>query len=291
MARDSKTEVAAINLRIPSDANRDYVGLIILLASLRRGVRVHGDTFVAIQSFNEATRIGTFSKYTEIDIGGDWFNLEKFSPASAEDKSSINIPDKLRPNHAAFYFKINNDLHTLAFELYSDSKGLSTRSVEQYFKYSLKWKEISSQFGDVQADIIKSYDEAESLLSLPKLKEIRFTIKRPNPDDIDNGLANFIEGILHEQNADEYEEVIKSRDKDSILPNDRSFKLAKVASENGKFSVKNLENGVLTTHSTDEIPLKEVVKHKSDESALNIFVRMAGDIFEKVRSARAQVRG
>lgn len=290
MARDFKLEVAAVNLRIPNDAQRDYIGLIMLLSSLRRGVRVHGDTVLAIQSFDDSKKIGTFAKFTEIDTKGDWFNLENFETASPEDKINIHIPDKLKPNYSAFYFKIHEQLHTLVFESYADSKGLSPNFVEKYFARALTWNEVASAHGTVQADIIKDYDGVERLLSLPNIKEISFTIKRPNPDDIDPDLFSTIEEMLAEQNADEYEESWRAKGREYIHPSDRSFKMGIIAAENGSVDVKNVQGGVTVPHSTNEMPLKESITHKGDISTFVLFQRLAGDLFERVRTARNIVR-
>jgi len=290
LARDSKLEVAAVNLRIPNDAQRDYIGLMILLSSLRRGVRVHGDTVLAIQSFDESKATGSFAKFTEIDKNGEWFNLGNFETASPEDKRNIRIPNELRPNYSAFYFKVSEGLHTLAFECYSDSKGLSPNFVEKYFDRALTWTEVSTTFGTVQADIIKDYDGVDGLLNLPNIKEIRFIIKRPNPDDIDENLASVIEEMLADQNADEYEEVWRAKGRDYLEPSDRSFKMGAIAAENGSVDVKNVQSGVTKSHSTNEMPLKETITHKGDISTFVLFQRLAGDLFERVRTARNLVR-
>lgn len=291
LARDSKLEVAAINIRIPSDAQRDYIGLVIKLASLKRGAKVYGDTVIAIESFDEPSRTGTFAKFTEIDFQGDWFNIDSFSRASSSEKNDIHIPEKLRPNYSAFYFKINEPLHTIAFECYSESRGLSPNLVERYFREALSWTEITSAFGIVQADIVKDYDGVEALLSLPNLKEIKFIIRRPNSDEIDKTLRAVIEERLSDQNADEFEEIIRTHDRSAITPNARSVELAAIAAENGSVHVKNVQNGIVVPHSTDEIPLKEVIKHKPDATSGRVlFLRLAGDILEKIRSRRSQQR-
>lgn len=91
MARDPKLEVGALNLRIPASHNRDYRALIQRIADLRRGVRVYGDSYVAIQLFvPEEDNLGVIAKYTEIDIDGDWFDLDDFDAATPERLSEIN---------------------------------------------------------------------------------------------------------------------------------------------------------------------------------------------------------
>ena len=287
MARPSKVEVSAVNIRISADQNRDYPALLAKLAELKAGVRVYGDTYVAVTYFDPDGTLGVISKYSEIDVDGDWFDVEYFDIASEEDVKQINIPEHLRPNFSQFYLQLNPELHVIAFEVYSESKGLSSRSVQKYFDEILCRTEIRDQFGFVEADVIKSYGEVDRILSLPRLKELRFIIRRPNSDDISGDLASAIEERLREQNAEEYEESIKSKSDNGLSPNERSKKLAAVAAENGQLSAKSIVNGVTVSHDTTETPLKEVETFNRDErDARKVFLQLANAIFRRIKSQR-----
>lgn len=290
MARRSKIEVSAVNIRISADRNRDYAALFDKLVDLKSGVRVHGNTYVAFTNFDAEDGTGIISKYSEIDVDGDWFDIEYFDIASEEDVEDINIPENLRPNFSQFYFSLDEDIHVIAFEIYSESKSLSSRSVQKYFDEILQRREIRREFGLVEADVIKSYGEVDRILSLPKLRELRFTIKRPNSDDISGDLAAEIEARLREQNAEEYEESISSRSEDGLSPDERSKKLAVVAAENGQLSAKSVVNGVTVTHDTTETPLKEVKTFNRDETKpRSVFLKLAEAVFDRVKSQRDAV--
>ena len=289
MARDSKIQVGAINVRIPQEENRNYNSLLETLAGLRRGVRVYGESYLAISFFDPKTGLGVLSKYTEIDINGEWFDLDDFTTATPEKVDEISIPDRLKPNHSQFYFLLNEILHVIAFCTYSDSKGLSTRSVEKYFSEALRWAEISNAFGRVESDIVKSYDEVERILSLPDLKELRLVIRRPNTDDVGGSLARVIEERLREQNGDEYEEILRSRGSNSLKPSQQTASLAVVAAENGKVTGKSIVHGVLTETNTDDQPLIETTTYKSDGADIPLFRSLATKLFEKISQARALI--
>ncbi|MEH6489653.1 DUF4747 family protein [Hyphomonas oceanitis] len=290
MARSPKLEVSAINIRISTDEDRDYVALVKLLASQKKGVRVYGDSYVAISFFDETTNTGILSKYTEIDIDGDWFDLEDFDAAPPEKLDEISIPESLRPNLAQFYFRLDPNSHIFLFSNYSASKSLSARSMERYFEQSLRWSVVNETFGRVEADIIKSYDEAEMLLKMPHLKEMRFIIGRPNTD-IGKGLAEEIEERLERENGDEYEEVVRAKNEKDLSPTDRSFNLAIVASENGKVETKSLVNGIVTTHTTGDSPLVEKDTYDPEVvSELNVFNRLASSLLAKVNEMRDRLR-
>ncbi|NRB17709.1 MAG: DUF4747 family protein [Rhodobacteraceae bacterium] len=283
----SKIEVSAINIRIPIDKPRNYSELIERLCKARIAIKVHGNNFVAISQFNKKTGLGVFSKYTEIDIDGTWFDLEDFGPAEPEKIDEVSIPENLRPNLSAFYFELNEDIHVLTYESYSESKSLSALSVEKYFGAALKHESISNIFGRVEADVVKSYGEVERIIGLPNLKELKVVIRRPNPDDISGYLAAQIEERLYEQNGEEYVEIIRSKNSDGLIPNERSQKLAIVGAENGEVSAKSIVNGVQVYHTTNEKPEKVVDTYNKDEvDTRTMFRKLAGRMVEAIKQRR-----
>jgi Domain of unknown function (DUF4747) len=287
MARDPKLEVGAINLRIPDTHTRDYQALLTRLAEMRRGVRVHGDSYVAIRLYVPSSdNLGLMAKYTEIDIDGDWFDLDDFDAATPERLSEISIPDTLRPNLAQFYFQLFPEDHLLVVSTYAESKGLSTRSILKYFKEALSWSQIVAEFGKVEADIVQSFHAVEELLAMPQLKEVRVIIRRPNTDDLSKDLAAVIEARLREQNGDEYEEILRSKDSGDLEPNERTRQLGAVAAENGELKTKSLVNGIMTEHRTSDSPLVEKTKYKPDESEQVVFRSLA----QRIRGIIARAR-
>ena len=92
MARDSKIEVAAVNLRIPKRKSRDYTALIVDLLTQHRGYKIYGDNHLAITWFDPKRHLGILSKYTEIALDQNWFDVEKFDAATPEDIGKISIP-------------------------------------------------------------------------------------------------------------------------------------------------------------------------------------------------------
>ena len=291
MARDSKIQVGAINIRISKDKNRDYDSLLDYLFKLRRGIQVFGESYLAISSFNTETRIGVFSKYTEIDINGDWFDLDKFSGADPEKLESISVPERLKPNHSQFFFFLDPKIHVIIFSTYTASKALSARSVERFFKNILSSKEIYERFGIVESDIIKSYDEVERILSLSDLKELRVIIRPPNSDDVGEDLAHVIEKRLREQNGGEYEETLRAKGGGSLHPDQQTKKLASVAAENGRVIGKSVINGALTVSDTANSPLIETTTYKPDQAELVIFMGIARKLLQKISVTRRSLNG
>lgn len=291
MARDPKIEVGAINLRIPADRDRDYGSLISTLAELRKGVQIRGETFLAISFWSAVDNIGILSKYTEIDVDGQWFDLDDFDAATPERVEEVVIPDALKPNLSQFYFSLDEDLHVIAFEVYADSKGLSARSVEKYFSEALQADVITQRFGRVEADMVKSYSEIERILELPDLKELRLIIKRPNSDDIGGRLAHVIEERLRENGGDEYEEAYRARGAHVLDPSERTRELAFVAGENGQVKGRSLVNGVMTDTDTKDRPLTETTTFKPDTLGDVMFRAVADRLLARIAVMRKSLRG
>lgn len=290
MARNSKIEVSAVNLRIPAEHERDYKSLILALRKQRRGVRVYGHTYVAISNFDPKSLEGIISKYTEIDIDGEWFDLDDFDAAADDKLEEISIPKNLRPNLSQYYFQLDEEEHVLVYSSYSDSKSLSARSMERYFQEILDTQAIKRQFGSVQADVVKSYSEVEKILSLPKLRELRFTIRRPNSDGLGKDLAERIEERLKEQDGDEYQEAIKTKSSGGLKPNERTKQLGYVAAENGELEAKSLVNGILTPHTTENAPLVVQETYTKEESEKIKFGVLAKQLIKRIRQMRASLR-
>lgn len=290
MARDKKVEVAAINVRIPENMARDYVALLADVAETKKSVRVRGDTFVAIKSFDPETGRGLIAKFTEIDTDGDWFDLDAFDTATPEMVEGIEIPNALRPNLSQFYFIVEPTDHVVVFEIYSDSRGLSARAFEKFMKSILTDRRIRAKYGIVEADLIKDYGEIERILNMPHLRELKIVVRPPNSDDVGANLAKVIEERLREQNGGEYEERIKALPNRDLEPNERTRRLALIGAENGEVEAKALHNRIVTKVGTTESPLTEASKFGDDKSAIAVFHELANRLMKKVRENRRQVR-
>jgi len=290
LARDRKVEVAAVNVRIPEHMDRNYTALIESIFRTRKSVRVRGDTFLAIKSFDPEAGRGIIAKFTEIEVDGDWFDLESFDTATPDMVGEIAIPQNLRPNLSQFYFVVEPKEHVIVFEIYADSKGLSARAFEKFLRSTATDRLLISRFGIVEVDVIKDYGEIERILNLPHLKELTVVIRPPNSDDIGEDLAKVIEERLREQNGGEYEERIKSLPKKDLEPNERTRKLAMIGAENGEVEAKAVQNRILTKIGTTETPLTEGSKFGADTSAQAVFYKLANRLMDRIRMKRREVR-
>jgi hypothetical protein len=292
MARPSKLEVAAVNIRIPKDRDRDYGALVSEIFALKRGLRVYSDQYLAITEFNEESNVGVLSKYSEIEIDGDWFDVDSFGKAAPDVVENVSIPNNLRPNLSSFDFVLSESSHLFIFEAYSGSKALSPRFVEKYLQTIVKQPNITSRFGFVEVDVVNNIDEVDRILSLPALKELELTIRRPNTDGWPTDLANQVEERLAEQNGRELTEKLVSTADNSLSPNMRTKQLAHVAAENGSVRGKAIVDGLTKKFDSAIRPLRLSESYFSEDSpAKNIFFKLARELVAKVTSIRESLRG
>lgn len=290
MVRAYKYEVGAVNIRISEKSERNYSDLIQTIALLRKGIKVLGNTFLAISTFDETTGVGVFSKYTSIDINGEWFDEETFNTASDESVAKISIPENVKPNLSQFYFKLDEGTHTISFETYAQGKTLSPKAVEIYFQGILKSEKVASVFGRVEVDLVQSFGNVKRILKLPDLKELTFVIRRPNPDGMPDNLAEIIERRLNETNSETYVEQYVADRNDSLIPTDRLEALALVAAENGELKAKSIVNGVKVPHATKETPLKISDKISKEVSERGAFLQLSSEVVAEVRDNRDKVK-
>lgn len=291
LARKRKLEVAAVNLRIPKVANRDYIALVAELFSQKRNAKVFGNSFLAISSFKKDTGFGVFSKFNEIDLDGDWFDADEFESARTEDVDEVQIPSHLKPNLTQFYFFLDEVNHLILFEKYSASKALSPQMVEKFFRTVVQAPSIVQKFGRVEIDVVDDIGEVEKILRLPELKELKITIRKPNPIDIGDDLANIIEERLHDQHGTTYVESLAATGHDNLAPNDRTEKLALIAAENGELEAKSKVNGYLKPFRLSKSPMIQVDTISAEMDDKSAFYRLANKLIERVVDLRAKVRG
>jgi hypothetical protein len=291
MARRAKLEVAIVNIRIPKEKDRDYTALFDQIFALKRGFRVYSDQYLALTEFQSEERIGVFSKYTDIETDGDWFDVETFHKASPEEVDSVSIPQNLRPNLSSFDFMLSVKRHVVVFETYSGSRSLSPNYVEKYLKFIVQHPKVKERFGVVEVDIIKDTVEVDRILGMESLKELKLTIRRPNTDGWDPSVAAMVEQRLAEQNLSQIEETLTATAENNLTPNQRTKNLAYVAAENGSVRGKAIVDGLTINVDSASKPLKLSESYFSDDTPTkNIFFKLTYQMFELLDEMRSRLR-
>ncbi len=289
MGRKQKFQAVVLSVRIPDDMDRNYTNLLKRIYDLKKSVQVYPGIGMALTSFNEKTRQGTVSKFSIIEVDGDWFDESGFGPASEEDLKKISIPTNLKPNLVSKSIYLDEKDHLLAVMTYSVGKSISPNQVEKFFRTIVSLPEILAEFGAVQVDLFKDSDEIDALLRIKTLKEIKIVVSRPN--HIMAGLAKEFEEALKAENADELTRTIKSKDKDYLAPGPQTQALGLLAAENGSVSVRYEDEGATVSSNSESKPLvKTVITDDPEATEAGVFEKIKEFLFGAVRENRQKAQ-
>jgi len=283
MLRTSKTEVAAINIRISDVEKRNYINLIDTIFRNRVPINVRGNTFVSIANFSSKTGEGVFGKYSMIDGKAVSVYGGILEESISEDINEIFIPKELQLNLSEFRFFVDKKNHIIVFESHSSSKYLSPKFVEKYFKESIINEKIYNLFGKIDADIIKSYKNIKNIIDAPNLTRLKIVLRRPNTDTFDDEIENEINERLLGQCASQIEETIISEDKEGLKLSSRTRKYAIKSAKNGELSATNIVNGVQKNHKSNKVPetISGVFKNERDGKK-NAFYKLKDQIIKLI---------
>lgn len=285
MARKQKFQAVVLSVRIPDDKERNYPRLLKKIFDLRKSAQVYPGVGMALTSFDEKTRQGTISKFSIIEVDGEWFDERGFGPASEDDLKKISIPENLRPNLVSKPLYLDEKDHLISVMTYSAGKSISPTQIEKFFRAVVSLPQVVEEYGAVQIDLFKDAEQIEALLKLSTLKELKITISRPN--HIPEGVIREIEESLKAENADEMTRTIKSKDKDFLKPSQHTQALGVLAAENGSVSVKYEEDGATLAANSENKPLiKTVVSDDPEVTEIGVFQRMTQFLFNAVRTSR-----
>lgn len=270
MARRKKVAVGAINVRMHPHSHSLYRGLIQDAFSLRRSIRVRGDSFMILSSVSDSEYAeqgqiqGQIARFTSIDVDLPWFDFETLSEADERQMRQINIPATLRPNLVSVSFMFDIKTHTFIFEEYFDGKTMSPRQVERFLSILFQDNKIVSKYGHVETSIVADHESLDDVFGFHTLKAITITILRPNPDDFGH-LDEQIEDRLIRQNARSLELSYDAVPGQSLEPEELTKNLAPVATRNGEViaSGRN-EDGTMETRSTKDHPMIESQRFDPD---------------------------
>ena len=285
MPRKQKFQAVALSVRIPDDKERDYSSLLTAILSQRKSVEVFRGTGMALTSFNPKSGNGTISKFSIIDLEGEWFDESGFGPANEKDIEKNSIPANLRPNLISKPIRLNSEDHIIIVMNYSAGKSVSPTQVEKYFRAILSLPPIMEEFGAVQIDLYKDSDEIDEMLKIETLKEIKITVSRPNHFDKD--LAKEIEEAHKDEKADEITRTIKTKDNEYLEPGARTLAFGYLAAENGNVAVQYDDAGATVASTSQSRPLiKTEMTDDPESTEEGIFAKISRFLIDAVRANR-----
>ncbi|WP_434405815.1 DUF4747 family protein [Sphingobium sp. DN12] len=280
MARRHKMEIGGLNIKAHPHDEDTYTSLINSLYRLKKITKIYGDrhgliTMVSRSSEDENLIFGVLSTFLEIEIDGDWFNAETMEEATANDVSSINIPDNLHPNLKTFRFMFNTKRHELVFEHYCDGERLTHNSALNFFRNLTSEDSIFRSFGDIKINVITEKGGVDRIFSIPRITDLDILIERPNSDLWGEDFEEQAEEHLGDKNARSMNVHYKAERGLGIQRDEDLDALIRASLNNGRSVAKGYGTDGHMVVSTDEYPKVVQEMYEQDVESGTVFRRLA----------------
>lgn len=280
MARQHKMEVGGLNVRVHPHDDETYRALIGALYDLKKVAKVHGDRFGLITMLDRSDEAddmiyGVLSTFLEIEIDGEWFNVETMDEASANDVRQINIPKNLHPNLKTFRFAFNTKRHELIFEHYSEGDRLTHLSALRFFRGLVDDRRIKERFGDVKVTIVTERGTVDRIFQIPRITDLDILIEKPNSDLWGADFEGMFEEHLGDKNARSMNVHYKSEGQQGIRRDRDLDALLKASINNGRSVAKGYGPDGHIRVSTDDYPKVVQDMYEPALAPTSVFKRLA----------------
>lgn len=241
MARARKITFGAVNIVLPPPHKAErYIALFERVYDSASKAKMRGDWVGLIGELkvesdpkHGAVVRGEFYKYIELDKTRAWYNVLSRRPAENKDVARIVIPDELKPHFQFLPFVFFTKGHRLVCVTREGQDTLSVIQVASILEVIFRTAEIEKEFGRVEITIEPSFETLNEILSLPKLRRLEVDITPPNPDDFAEFERHIFED-LNGQKAGSLKIELTAAGGETLVPNENTKRLAKVAQSNGK---------------------------------------------------------
>jgi hypothetical protein len=266
MATLKKLTVGAINITIHPHTAEKYIEVIKKAGKNKTPVKLRKDLFgtlTNVKQFSDGAfkecKVqpveGDLIKYVDINLQGNWWDIETKDVANDVDKEKINIPKNLKPNLEVLSFIFFPDEHLLIYESYETSNSLTPSYAEKIVRNALNSPDIVSKYGIINVKHHPETDAVDKLIELKKITNIQLETRRPNPDGLKSAERK-VHDRLAKLNAKTEIKEYKADENEFLTPDIELTNEIKIAARNGEASLVNInENDRKELHSTKSHPL------------------------------------
>jgi hypothetical protein len=255
MARSKSLKLSCFNITVMSGSPDLYRALLETTYKNRRSVKVFGDTHLIISSLDSSKERleGVISRFTKIDMEGDWFNAQNLATAEEEDKRLIFVPPYLSPNHKYFHFIFDEKRHKFYFETYANGASLSVKQCQEFLSRALNQTAGELGLREVFVNAVSWFENIERVLSSMKISNLEMVVEPPNPDDLEQ-IEEETKRRLQSQNAKSLTEILVAAGPEGVKPDRETLNFARVAARNGKVEISGTEGNSRVFYSTESHP-------------------------------------
>lgn len=282
MARPQRITACAITITThPTHSAQGYAQLWMDAFRLRKAIAVRGDAHLMIGSAkpedpaHETSEItGTIFRFTEIDLGGTWFNLQRMDEAKPSEVAEIKIPEKLRPNCKRFFYLFDPKTHRLVVncEAEGGSQDSTVRpaTIQKFVELLMAEPPIEKAHGVVEATVLPVRESVERALGIAQLRKLTIFLKRPNPDGPADLCAKILKG-MEEEGVQRKTIESTAMPGGTIQPNEETRQLAEVARVHGHV----VASGMDAANETVQVDTREHPQIERDTIAPGRMTRLA----------------
>ena len=264
MPRLPSIKLAALNVVLQPHTPERYVKLWNALFNLHMPIPYRGDQSVMLGRVepidpNDLTLgfSGLIFRFTTIDTNKPWFDIDDGTEADpATVQKEVRIPQHLCPNLSTFGYRFFPRGHRLIIERQNE-KGdvLSPGAIEKLLNHLTAKPEIQHEFQNIDITVEQEKEAIARILRSHTLKELVITVKRPNPDDDADADEQSVFGEMEEEHVRKKTVSISALRHQSIKPNAKTKRFARVARSNGKVeAIEETDDGVRVKSSSRDHP-------------------------------------
>lgn len=293
MAREKKLELGAINITMHPHSPIKYVELFKKVKNLKNIQRIHSDKYGMLTSVNYLDRkngetspiTGDLYRFTNINVDGDWFNIDTYDKAEENELGEVKIPKNLKPNSSRFSYLFFPEDHLMFYESYYDSHSLGPSNAVKLIERLFNQPDVTDKYGKIEVTHVPCVDELSKALGMNRLERLDLHINRPNPDDQSDAERKFLKRMNKLRVAEQTQEY-KAIPGESIELDEELKTLTNIAARNGEVSAKGKDDLLKpVTYSTSTHPWTDKFYYDPNiESPFDMFVIKALDVKDEILS-------
>lgn len=282
MPRIRTIRVGAINLAMnPPHSPQGYVNLFSRTYRLRLMAsqgQLHWfmlGSLHGVRSNDGSSQItGEIYRFVRLNASDPWFNSQTQEQATEEELAQVAIPSHLLPHLQRIPFNFRPSTHTLYYIAEDRTTRLSPSTSAKMLERLFNDERLG--LPPVEVTAIPEHDAVEALLSLPRLSRLQIELKPPNADDADELEREVLEW-MEAQNARRLDQALVAKKNATLVPDEKTQALARVASRNGNVTVVAREaDGTTYVESTSDRPMLRPARVDEEiETATMVLERVA----------------
>jgi hypothetical protein len=289
LSRRKTIKLGILNIKSHPHSALTYSKIFMSAFELKQSIKIYGESYGRLgycsyinKNAPEEGVLGWIYKFTDINLLESWYNVDKDEEATDDEIKKLNIPKNLKPNFTKYFFVFFSPKHRLFVETQNSTDRISVHSVKNLFSSLLNHPALLEKYPMVDVFIEQSRDQLDYILELPLLKKLFISVTLPNADDLESEEAEIFRR-LNSENASKLELSYTASSGKSIMPNEGTKKMARVAVSNGYVVGSGIdESDKSVTESTKDHPLIESFKHNPSEVFERSFMAKARELLNAI---------